>query len=98
MQELRDATQDYLRQKSQQAQREQDDTDERDRGADSENLTMLDQQDIQDMMDRIQELMEQGRMAEAQQALDGRPGALIAAWCRLVGAGSAAAVALARRI
>jgi len=69
MQELRDATQDYLRQKSRQAQRDRDDTDERDRSADEQDLTMLDSQDIQDMMDRIQELMEQGRMAEAQQAL-----------------------------
>ena len=69
MQELRDATQDYLRQKSQQAQREQDDTDERDRGERDQDMTLLSQQDIQDMMDRIQELMEQGRMAEAQQAL-----------------------------
>ena len=68
MQELRDATQDYLRQKSQQAQRDQDSADERDRG--DQNMTMLDQQDLQDMMDRIQELMEQGRMAEAQQALE----------------------------
>lgn len=70
MQELRDATQDYLRQKSQQAMREQDDTDERDRGDRDQDMTMLSQQDIQDMMDRIQELMEQGRMAEAQQALE----------------------------
>ena len=68
MQELRDATQDYLRQKTQQAQRDRDGTDERD--MDDENMTMLDQQDLQDMMDRIQELMEQGRMAEAQQALE----------------------------
>nr|WP_309502956.1 TIGR02302 family protein [uncultured Roseovarius sp.] len=66
MQELRDATQDYLRQKSQQAQREND-TDQPDSG---ENSMQLSQQDLQDMMDRIQELMEQGRMAEAQQALE----------------------------
>ncbi len=66
MQELRDATQDYLRQKSQQAQREND-SDQPDQG--SENAMQLSQQDLQDMMDRIQELMEQGRMAEAQQAL-----------------------------
>lgn len=67
MQELRDATQDYLRQKSRQAQRERDQ-----QGGDqqlSENMMMLDQQDLQDMMDRIQELMEQGRYAEAEQAL-----------------------------
>ena len=67
MQELRDATQDYLRQKMQQAQRDEDqglDSPQQDR-----NAMELSQQDLQDMMDRIQELMEQGRMAEAQQAL-----------------------------
>lgn len=67
MQELRDATQDYLRQKSQQAQREGDDPVDRQM---TENMMQLDSQDLQDMMDRIQELMEQGRMAEAQQALE----------------------------
>ena len=66
MQELRDATDDYLRQKSQQAQREND-TDQPDRG--DRNMTMLNQQDLQDMMDRIQELMAEGRMAEAEEAL-----------------------------
>lgn len=66
MQELRDATQDYLRQKSQQAQRETDEPDNREL---TENMMRMDSQDLQDMMDRIQELMEQGRMAEAQQAL-----------------------------
>lgn len=67
MQKLRDATQDYLRQKSQQAERDGD-TDQPDRqNGESQQLT---QQDLQDMMDRIQELMEQGRMAEAQQALE----------------------------
>ncbi|MDZ7708989.1 MAG: TIGR02302 family protein [Roseovarius sp.] len=67
MQELRDATQDYLRQKMQQAQREAPD------GGDqqsAENTMRMSQQDLQDMMDRIQELMEQGRHAEAQQALE----------------------------
>ncbi|MEI4197255.1 TIGR02302 family protein [Roseovarius sp. E0-M6] len=68
MQELREATEDYLRQKMQQAQREQGE------GADQPqrdgNQMELTQQDLQDMMDRIQELMEQGRMAEAQQALE----------------------------
>ncbi|QGX97243.1 TIGR02302 family protein [Roseovarius faecimaris] len=67
MQELRDATQDYLRQKSQQAQRETDEPDNREL---TENMMRMDSQDLQDMMDRIQELMEQGRMAEAQQALE----------------------------
>ncbi|MEO3416731.1 TIGR02302 family protein [Roseovarius sp. CAU 1744] len=67
MQELRDATQDYLRQKSQQAQRENN-TDQR--GQTPQDMIEMSQQDIQDMMDRIQELMEQGRYAEAQQALE----------------------------
>ena len=67
MQELRDATQDYLRQKMQQAQRDAPD------GGDqqsAENTMRMSQQDLQDMMDRIQELMDQGRHAEAQQALE----------------------------
>ncbi|MFK7940699.1 MAG: TIGR02302 family protein [Roseovarius sp.] len=67
MQELRDATQDYLRQKSQQAERDGEQDGNR---QPSENAMQMDQQDLQDMMDRIQELMEQGRMAEAQQALE----------------------------
>lgn len=66
MQELRDATDDYLRQKTQQAQREGG-PDQPDQSGD--NAMQLTQQDLQDMMDRIQELMEQGRMAEAEQAL-----------------------------
>ncbi|MEM6482275.1 MAG: TIGR02302 family protein [Pseudomonadota bacterium] len=68
MQELRDATQDYLRQRSQQAQREGEQSDQP--GEAPENMQTLNQQDLQDMMDRIQELMEQGRFAEAQQALE----------------------------
>jgi uncharacterized protein (TIGR02302 family) len=67
MQELRDATQDYLRQKSQQAQREGEQNGNQQM---SDNAMQMDSQDLQDMMDRIQELMEQGRMAEAQQALE----------------------------
>lgn len=67
MQELRDATQDYLRQKMQQAERENpEESDQRS----AENMMQMNQQDLQDMMDRIQELMEQGRYAEAQQALE----------------------------
>jgi uncharacterized protein (TIGR02302 family) len=67
MQDLRDATQDYLRQKMQQAERENpEESDQRS----AENMMQLNQQDLQDMMDRIQELMEQGRYAEAQQALE----------------------------
>jgi len=69
MQELRDATDDYMRQKMQQAQRENQQN-----GGEQqqmpENAMRMTQQDLQDMMDRIQELMEQGRMAEAQEALE----------------------------
>lgn len=65
MQELRDATQDYLRQKAQQAQRDGQDGDREL----AENMMRLDARDLQDMLDRIQELMEQGRFAEAEQAL-----------------------------
>lgn len=67
MQELRDATRDYLRQKSRQAQRQDGQPGDREL---SENMLRMTEQDLQDMMDRIQELMEEGRMAEAQQALE----------------------------
>ena len=68
MQELRDATDDYMRQKMQQAQRENQQNGD---GAQMpDNAMQMTQQDLQDMMDRIQELMEQGRMAEAQEALE----------------------------
>jgi uncharacterized protein (TIGR02302 family) len=69
MQELREATQDYLRQLSRQAQSQQEDADEFDR-SEAETDMQLDMNDLARMMDRIQELMEQGRMAEAQQALE----------------------------
>ncbi len=65
MQELREATEDYMQEL---AKREQQDGAESEETA--ENRLQLDQNDLQRMMDRIQELMEQGRMAEAQQALD----------------------------
>lgn len=67
MQELRDATEDYMRQLAQQ-QREQGDENQ-DQAQTPENMMELTQDDLQAMMDRIQELMEQGRMAEAEQAL-----------------------------
>jgi len=66
MQELREATQDYMRQLQRLAQEEGGD--ERQPGQSGEAMRMT-QDDLQRMMDRIQELMEQGRMAEAQQAL-----------------------------
>ncbi len=67
MQELRDATDDYLRQLQRQAQENGDDQGQP--GQNGESIQMS-QNDLQRMMDRIQELMEQGRMAEAQQALE----------------------------
>ncbi|MGR3617622.1 MAG: TIGR02302 family protein [Paracoccaceae bacterium] len=68
MQELRDATQDYMRQLSREAQRQQQESGQQNSGP-NENAMQMTQDDLQKMMDRIQELMEQGRMAEAQQAL-----------------------------
>lgn len=68
MQELRDATQDYLRQLSQQAQRDQEQTDEDMQSPEGDSMQMS-MDDLQRMMDRIQELVEQGRMAEAQEAM-----------------------------
>ena len=68
MQELREATDDYLRQLSRQAQRDGQQGEQGQQNAD--NTMQMSQDDLQAMMDRIQELMEQGRMAEAQQALE----------------------------
>ncbi|MCG7621988.1 TIGR02302 family protein [Epibacterium sp. Ofav1-8] len=67
MQELREATEDYMRQLSRQAQEQGDSQDGGEEG--QQNSMQLSQSDLQAMMDRIQELMEQGRMAEAEQAL-----------------------------
>ncbi len=68
MRELRRATEDYLEQLSRQAQRQQDQQQNQQQGNPQDSMQMT-QDDLQRMMDRIQELMEQGRMAEAQQAL-----------------------------
>ena len=68
MQELREATDEYLRQLQRLAQENQDGQ----QGQQNQNgeTMQMTQDDLQRMMDRIQELMEQGRMAEAQQALE----------------------------
>ena len=71
MQELREATEDYMRRLSRQAQQDgqqspQQNGDQQQQG----DAMQMSQNDLQRMMDRIQELMEQGRMAEAQQALE----------------------------
>ena len=66
MEELRRATEDYLKQlQRQQAQEGEGEGQQQPQG---ESMQMT-QDDLQRMMDRIQELMEQGRMAEAAQAL-----------------------------
>ncbi|MDG1472706.1 MAG: TIGR02302 family protein [Ascidiaceihabitans sp.] len=68
MQELRQATEDYMRQLAQQQSQENQQADEDGQEQGGERM-QLSQDDLQAMMDRIQELMEQGRMAEAEQAL-----------------------------
>ncbi|MEE2944322.1 MAG: TIGR02302 family protein [Pseudomonadota bacterium] len=67
MQELREATRDYMRQLAQQSPSSEQTPGEQQQ---AQNRMEMNQSDIQRMMDRIQELMEQGRMAEAQQALE----------------------------
>lgn len=68
MQELREATDDYLRQLQRLAQEDMEGQQgQQDQNGETMQMT---QDDLQRMMDRIQELMEQGRMAEAQQALE----------------------------
>ena len=69
MQELRQATDDYMRQLAAEAQRESEQNPDS-QMSQNENGIEMSQDDLQAMMDRIQELMEQGRMAEAQQALE----------------------------
>jgi len=66
MDELRRATDDYMRQLQRQQAQEGDQQQENAPQGDTMQMT---QDDLQRMMDRIQELMEQGRMAEAEQAL-----------------------------
>ncbi|WP_299622180.1 TIGR02302 family protein [uncultured Tateyamaria sp.] len=69
MRELRRATDDYLRQLMQQSQRNAEQNPDQPQSGDPQNQMQMTQDDLQRMMDRIQELMEQGRMAEAEQAL-----------------------------
>jgi uncharacterized protein (TIGR02302 family) len=64
MQELRHATEEYLKQLQQQKSQEADKPPQ-----EGGNTSQMSQDDLQRMMDRIQELMEQGRMAEAEEAL-----------------------------
>ncbi len=67
MREMQQAMRDYLRQLAEEQQgQQQNEQLSRQQG---ESMTITPDQ-LQKMLDRIQELMEQGRMAEAQQALD----------------------------
>ncbi|MEQ6250089.1 TIGR02302 family protein [Sulfitobacter sp. HNIBRBA3233] len=69
MQELRRATEEYMQQlQREQAQRQDDGQQQQGQQQQGESMQMT-QDDLQRLMDRIQELMEQGRMAEAEQAL-----------------------------
>lgn len=71
MQELREATEDYMRQLAQEQQRQaQQNPDGQQQQQMSPGDMQMTQNDLQEMMDRIQELMEQGRMAEAMEALE----------------------------
>jgi len=66
MQELREATDDYIQLLADQME-PSDSTDQADNSADSKEIG---QDEIQALMDRIQELMEEGRMAEAAELMD----------------------------
>lgn len=66
MNDLKAATDDYMRKL---AENMENSTDEPDRRAEGERQTVTGNQ-IQQMMDEIQKLMEEGRMAEAQELLD----------------------------
>ena len=65
MQELRDASQDYLRQLAQEQQRNGEAGDQEQAG----NSQEITPDQLQQMMDEIQQLMEEGRMAEAQERM-----------------------------
>lgn len=64
MEELREATREYLRELAENAQPQDQ------QQADNQNTQEISPDTLQDMMDRIQELMEQGRMEEAQALLN----------------------------
>lgn len=66
MQELRDATKDYMRQLAQQ-QRENGEQDQQ--NAQNGEAFTFTQEELQALMDRIQELMEEGRMEEAAELM-----------------------------
>ena len=66
MQELREATNDYMRMLAEQAE-PSDGTDQADN---SENTMTMTQDELQALMDRIEELMQEGRMAEAAELME----------------------------
>ncbi|MEM9580397.1 MAG: TIGR02302 family protein [Pseudomonadota bacterium] len=68
MDELRRANENYIQQLQREAARNGEQQ-QGEQSAQNENSMTMTQDDLQDMMDRIQELMEEGRMAEAEQAL-----------------------------
>ncbi|WP_233495522.1 TIGR02302 family protein [Rhodosalinus halophilus] len=68
MQELREATDEYIRELARRQMQEGEEGQQNQQAQQMPGMQMT-QNDLQRMMDRIQELMEQGRMAEAQEAL-----------------------------
>jgi len=66
MQELREATDDYMRMLAEEAE-PSDGTDQADNGQEGERLSM---DELQALLDRIEELMQEGRMAEAQELME----------------------------
>lgn len=66
MDELREATRDYMRMLAEQAEDSPQRGDQRDQGGEQMEIT---QSQIQELMDRIQELMEEGRMDEAAELM-----------------------------
>nr|WP_073327649.1 DUF4175 domain-containing protein [Wenxinia saemankumensis] len=66
MQELREATNDYIRMLAEQNRGQEDGTDQPDM---SQNMQELGADQLQQMMDEIQRLMEEGRMAEAMELM-----------------------------
>jgi len=68
MDELRDATRDYMEMLAEQADPAEQEGDQRDRG--DQQGQEVTQSQIQEMMDQIQQLMEEGRMDEAAALMD----------------------------
>ena len=66
MQELREATDDYMRMLAEESE-PSDGTDQADNGQQGERMSM---DELQALMDRIEELMQEGRMAEAQELME----------------------------